>query len=330
MIVTLYYQKGIAECEQVIADLKSLESQYPHQIVILDIDSEPSLLKLYSGHVPVVEIGPYRLHSPITRTNLQVSLGAAQDRLVHYEKVDDPNFKQRQKRARTFSRSDQFLKLFTNHYMLAFNLFFLLYVGLPFLAPVLMHVGLTWPARVIYTVYSPLCHQLAFRSWFLFGEQPAYPRDLAGVPGLINFKDATGIDATDIFAARAFIGNDQIGYKVALCDRDVAIYGSMFLFGVVFALSGRKLKSLPWIILLLVGVVPIAVDGLSQLPSLISSPLFAFLPMRESTPFLRTLTGFLFGVSIAWYGYPFVEEAVDETRRLLKQKQAIVEQTETT
>jgi uncharacterized membrane protein len=330
MIVTLFCQKGVAECDQVIADLKSLESQYPHQVVVIDIDSEPSLLKLYNGAVPVVEIGPYRLRNPITRTDLQVSLGAAQDRLSHYEKVDDPSFKKRQMRARTFSRSDQIAQLFTSHYMLVFNLFFLLYAGLPFVAPVLMRVGLTGPANVIYTVYSPLCHQFAFRSWFFFGEQPAYPRDLAGVPGLINFKDATGIDATDILAARAFIGNEKVGYKVALCERDVAIYGSMFLFGVLFAITGRKLKSLPWYLLILVGVVPIAVDGLSQLPSLITSPLFAFLPMRESTPFLRTLTGFLFGVSIAWYGYPFVEEAVDETRRLLKHKQAIVEQTETT
>src|SRR5450755_4945627 len=62
-----------------------------------------------------------------------------------------------------------------------------LYVGLPFVAPTLMHFGLTGPANLIYTAYSPLCHQFSFRSWFLFGEQPAYPRAAAGVPGLLPF-----------------------------------------------------------------------------------------------------------------------------------------------
>src|SRR5258708_1914752 len=57
-----------------------------------------------------------------------------------------------------------------------------LYVGLPFVAPTLMHFGLTGPASFLYTAYSPLCHQLAFRSLFLFGQQPVYPRTAANVP----------------------------------------------------------------------------------------------------------------------------------------------------
>jgi hypothetical protein len=40
--------------------------------------------------------------------------------------------------------------------------FFALYAGLPFMAPVLMHVGAEGPARVIYAIYSPMCHQFAF------------------------------------------------------------------------------------------------------------------------------------------------------------------------
>jgi uncharacterized membrane protein len=328
IIVTLFCRAGVAECEQVAADLKSLESQYPHQLVVMDIHADPSMATLFSGKVPVVDVGPYRLKAPITRQDLLIALGAAQDRAGHLEAVGDERFKQRLQRGRTYSRTDQATYWFTSHYMTVFNLIFLLYVGLPFMAPVFMKIGLQAPARIIYAVYSPLCHQLAFRSWFLFGEQPAYPRDLAGVPGLISFKQATGIDATDILASRAFIGNAQLGYKVALCERDVAIYGSIFLFGLVFSLTGRKLKSLPWYLLVLVGIIPIGIDGFSQLPSLMTGPLVALLPMRESTPFLRTLTGFLFGVSIAWYGFPFVEESIQETRRLLVHKIAIASQTE--
>ena len=53
---------------------------------------------------------------------------------------------------------------FTHHWLKFVIAFFGLYVGLPFLAPVLMHVGATGPAQAIYTVYSPMCHQFAFRA----------------------------------------------------------------------------------------------------------------------------------------------------------------------
>ncbi len=326
IIVTLFCRKGASECEQVVADLKALEGQYPYRLVIMDIDADPSVAAMFSGKIPVVDIGPYRLKAPITRQDLQVALGAAKDRVEHYEKVGDDRFKQRQERGRTFTSSDRLTFWFTSHYMLVFNLAFFLYAGMPFVAPIFMKIGFTVPARLIYTIYSPLCHQLAYRSWFLFGEQPAYPRDLAGVPGLIGFEQATGIDPKDILASRAFVGNEQLGYKVAFCERDVAIYGSIGLFGVIFALTGRKMKSLPWYLLLLIGVIPIGVDGVSQLPSLLTGPIAALFPMRESTPFLRTLTGFLFGATIAWYGYPFVEESIREARRLLIHKQAVASQ----
>src|SRR5687767_11778804 len=55
-----------------------------------------------------------------------------------------------------------------------------LYATLPFVAPSLMKLGLTGPANVLYTMYSPMCHQFAFRSIFLFGEQTFYPRENVG------------------------------------------------------------------------------------------------------------------------------------------------------
>ena len=41
-------------------------------------------------------------------------------------------------------------------------------------------------ANVVYKMYSPLCHQWAFRSFFLFGEQAYYPHAAAGIPGVIR------------------------------------------------------------------------------------------------------------------------------------------------
>jgi hypothetical protein len=42
---------------------------------------------------------------------------------------------------------------------------------------------------VLYTFYSPFCHQFAFRSLFLFGEQAAYPRSISRTD-LIPFEEA--------------------------------------------------------------------------------------------------------------------------------------------
>jgi uncharacterized membrane protein len=60
--------------------------------------------------------------------------------------------------------------------------------------------------------------------------------------------------------------------------------------------------------------VPIALDGLSQL---LSQPPLNILPYRESTPMLRTITGFLFGFMTAWFGYPYVEESMSENYKYL-------------
>jgi uncharacterized membrane protein len=190
-------------------------------------------------------------------------------------------------------------------------------VGIPFLAPVLMKVGATTPAQVIYHAYGYVCHQFAFRSWFLFGKQVAYPRAEAGVTGLISYQEATGLNGYDLLSARAFVGNAQLGYKVALCERDVAIYGGILLFGILFAVLRRKIKSVHWIVWILIGIVPIGLDGFSQL---ISQPPLYLIPFRESTPILRVVTGFLFGFLTAWFGYPYVEESMIENRKFMDGK----------
>jgi uncharacterized membrane protein len=182
-----------------------------------------------------------------------------------------------------------------------------------------MSAGYTAPATGIYRFYGLVCHQLAFRSWFIFGEQSAYPREAANVSGLVPFEAATGVAEDDELAARGYLGEPGIGYKVALCERDVAIYGGILLFGVVFSLTGRRIKPLPWYLWLLIGILPIAVDGFSQL---LSQPPLNFFPYRESTPLLRTITGFLFGLTTAWFGFPVVEESMQDVRSYYAHKLA--------
>jgi uncharacterized membrane protein len=161
-----------------------------------------------------------------------------------------------------------------------------IFVGLPFLAPVLLAAGYDVPANVIYAAFHTVCHQWAFRSYFLFGPEATY--DHVALAGLIGEA-----------GPYAFTGSPELGYKVAFCERDVAIYASVLLAGLVYGwqrgpspgtVAGLSLTAYALLIL------PMAIDGFSQL--------FNF---RESGPELRTLTGALFGAASVWLIYPRID-----------------------
>lgn len=327
--VTLFTKADCHLCDQTKADLESIKDKYPHELVEVNIDGSRELQLAYGLEIPVVEVGPYRLNAPITKQELQMTLGAAMDRADHIESIDSTAYQDQLERGWSVTSADRFSYWLSNHYMALFNTFVFIYLGLPVLAPVLMAAGVTPPAGLIYRAYGAVCHQFAFRSWFLFGDQAAYPRAAAGVDGLAPYSVATGLDETDLWGARNFIGNPEVGYKIALCERDVAIYGGILLFGLVFSLTGKRLKSIPWYMWILVGILPIGLDGFSQIlsqPPLNEIPPLNLLSYRESTPLLRTLTGALFGVTTAWFGYPMVEETMVETRRYMASKFARVKE----
>jgi uncharacterized membrane protein len=315
--VTLYSRKDCHLCDIAQKHLEELQASIPHHLTIIDVDTDIKLRNLYGFNVPVVLVGPYKLSPPIEKKDLEISLMAVQHSQEQDLKLDKEIEEGRLQIPISWTKADGISLWLSRHYLAIFNILIFLYVGIPFLAPALMKVGLTAPAKVIYNAYGYVCHQLAFRSWFLFGEQIAYPRAEAGVFGLISFQQATGLNGNDLLSARAFEGNAQLGYKVALCERDLAIYGGILLFGMIFAIFRRKIKSSHWIAWILIGIVPIGLDGFSQL---ISQPPLSLIPFRESTPILRTVTGLLFGFITAWFGYPYVEESMIENRKFLTGK----------
>lgn len=210
----------------------------------------------------------------------------------------------------------------SQHWLLVFNSLIGIYVLLPFLAPLLLANGFQRPATVLYRVYSPTCHQMAFRSIFIGGEQAVYPRAHAHTlveaesfesyaQQLDEFQGVSlnGLGADLILAARQFTGNQQMGFKTAICQRDLAIFGFLLIGGLVFGLlRGRiRIRPLPLIIFLIVGMGPIAFDGFSQLFSYYI-PALAF---RESPPFLRIGTGALFGFCVAWLVLPYIQQGQD-------------------
>ena len=304
--VTLYTRSGCHLCDEVRARLLELQPRYPHRLVEVDIESDAGLSRLYMEKIPVLRVGAYALQAPIGQTELEVTLAAALKGFV-------PGPEREPAERKRLVRINQAVLFFARHWLAVFNLVVFVYVAMPFAAPTLLELGADRPARWIYAVYSPLCHQLAFRSFFLFGGQPVYPRAAAGTHWT-TYGQATGQSEDDFFNARRFTGNPRVGYKVALCERDIAIYGGILLAGLLFGLVRKWLHPAPIALWFLLGIVPVAVDGGSQL---LSNLPFLHLAVRESTPFLRVLTGSLFGIMNVWMAYPYVEETMHETRALI-------------
>lgn len=189
--------------------------------------------------------------------------------------------------------ADKAIYKLATHWLALANLFWGLYVGLPLLAPVLMDAGWTTPAKILYTVYRPTCHQLPERSYFLGGPKYAY---------LSEELAAAGVNVQPFSRD---IGNEAVGWKVAFCQRDVAIYGSIFLAGLVYALIRPRLGS--WKMQFryyLLFMVPMGIDGLLQLFGL-----------HESTWVMRTITGSIFGIGSVLFAYPYLEEGFSGVRQ---------------
>ena len=216
---------------------------------------------------------------------------------------------------------DQFVFWLSRHWILVFSLVLGLYVLVPFLAPAFMAWGLPVPGKVIYFIYSFLCHQLPERSYFLFGPKISY-----SIPEI----EAAWQPSNNILILRQFTGNAQMGWKVAWSDRMVSMYTSLWLFGILWGVTKKKIKPLPWWGLVLF-LLPMAIDGSTHFFSDLAGLGLGF---RNSNTWLATLTnqsfpttfyvgdalgsfnawmriitGILFGIGIVWFGFPYLNEA---------------------
>jgi len=211
--------------------------------------------------------------------------------------------------------------LFYRHWIVPTSIILGIYVGLPFLAPVFMHAGWNDAARVIYFIYSWLCHQLPERSFFLFGSRFTY--SLAEVQNAWQNTIRPEI-------LRQFIGNPVMGWKVAWSDRMVSMFTSLWLFGLLWWPVRHKLKPLPWWGLGLF-LIPMAVDGTSHFFSdlagigqgfrdgniwlavlthhILPASFYSGDTWGSFNSLMRLLTGILFGLGIVWYTYPYFDKA---------------------
>lgn len=91
------------------------------------------------------------------------------------------------------------------------------------------------------------------------------------------------------------------GHQLGLCERNLAIYSSMFVGSLIFVLSKKRMPGLTWWLWILL-MLPMAWDGITQMFGL-----------RESTMELRVLTGILFGLANIWFVLPMIQKTLDET-----------------
>jgi len=218
------------------------------------------------------------------------------------------------------TRLERLIAYTGRRWIVIFGLGLGVYAGLPFLAPVLMHLGWTAPARVIYIIYSFLCHQLPQRSYFFFGSKVTY-----SLPEI----QAAWRNTLDPLILRQFIGNPEMGWKVAWSDRMVSMFASLWLLGLLWWPLRHRLKFLPWWGLVLF-LLPMTVDGTTHFISdlagigqgfrdsnvwLASLTNYSFPPgfyagdaWGSFNSLMRLLTGVLFGLGIVWFGFPYLDD----------------------
>ena len=147
----------------------------------------------------------------------------------------------------------------------------------PVVTPVLIAAGATSAATDLYRFFHLVCHQWAFRSFFVLGPQATFSRDQLS---------ALGVDPY------TFVGDAQMGWKMAVCERNLAIFVGLLAFGLLFGSVHRQFAPASFAQFAVL-VSPMALDGLTQLVG-----------WRESTWEMRIATGVLFGIASGWFLYP--------------------------
>jgi len=208
---------------------------------------------------------------------------------------------------------------------------------LPFFAPLLMKLGFSGPANLIYLLYAPLCHQMAHRSFFLFGEQVMYAPQ--------NFPTLTsGNLVEDMFALKAFNGNELLGWKVAWSDRMVYMYGMTWV-ALIFYYNFRirfQIKRINLIIFALL-LLPMFLDGMSHVMSDFQGGLFEGFRYQNKwlanlthyrlpqsfyvgdsfgtfNSWMRLISGIGFGIGVVWLVVPVIDESISRDVKIIGRK----------
>jgi len=210
------------------------------------------------------------------------------------------------------------LPVLSRHWLLFVNLLIAVWVGLPWLAPVFLHMGWTSAGKVIYLFYAFQCHQLPERSYFLFGREVTYS---------LSEIQSAWLTTTNPLILRQFIGNPEMGWKVAWSDRMVFMYTSILLGGLLYGLLRKWLKPLSfWKFAIL--LLPMAIDGTTHMISdlagigegfrytniwlqvitnnAFSTAFYQGDALGSFNSWMRLISGILFGAALVAFTYPYI------------------------
>jgi uncharacterized membrane protein len=156
-----------------------------------------------------------------------------------------------------------------------------------FLTPFLAATGNQGAADSLYFAFAPTCHQLTSRSWCIYK---------SAADGSYSISDCFPTSAFSPSKVTEIIYPGSIAYKLPVCSRDTAIYLAM-LIGLIILPFITRIDSEEWPNrwILVAAAIPIAIDGTTQLVGL-----------RESTNFLRLVTGAIIGVVLPFYILPIL------------------------
>ena len=211
------------------------------------------------------------------------------------------------------------------HWLLFVNLLIALWIALPWLAPIFMHLGWTSAGQAVYLFYSFQCHQLPERSYFLFGRQAMY--------SLAEIQSAWQT-TPDPFILRQFIGNPEMGWKVAWSDRMVSMYTSILFGGLLYGLVRNWLKPLSFRVFAIL-LLPMFIDGGTHMVSdlagmgqgfrdtniwlqivtnnVFSTAFYQGDALGSFNSWMRLITGIWFGIALVGFAYPYINDSFADT-----------------
>jgi uncharacterized membrane protein len=195
-----------------------------------------------------------------------------------------------------------------------------------------MRLGWEGAGKAIYFIYSFLCHQLPQRSFFLFGPQTTYS---------LEQIQTVWQQTHDPAILRDFLGNYQLGYKVAWSDRMVSMYTSIPVFALIWLTFRNRIR--PWSLRgFTLLALPMAIDGGTHVISDFAGIGQGFrysngwlaeltgnvLPLTfyngdalgSFNSWLRLITGVLFGMGFVWSIFPYLEQAFRDTADQIESK----------
>ncbi len=230
------------------------------------------------------------------------------------------------------NKFDQMSLFLIRHWVVEISCLLGLFAVIPFLAPLFMAIGWVFPAKIIYWVYSFICHQLPERSYFLFGPKISYT---------LSEIQSAWQNTTDAVILRQFIGNPQMGWKMAWSDRMFSMFTSIWVFGILWGNLKKKIGKLPWWGAFLF-ILPMAIDGTTHLISdfagigqgfrdsntwlailsnhTLPSAFYAGDAWGSFNAWMRLISGILFGLGSVWFGFPLLQEWMSNSVKVIDDK----------